>query len=154
MAVLDKYRLELHWESVSYNRDDVAVLKGAYFSGPVLKDAEELQEEDQLTLDMSEQHRIFAPVTDFYHAVLYWKGVVYKGDKIFLKKARVEGKYISSLEKLENQDWVLIDCKEHDTKRREGKRGRRLAHGVYETRYHHSLVYGAEVRKVDKEVKY
>lgn len=154
MDVLAKYRLELHWDSVSYNRDDVAVLKGAYFSGSVLKDAVQLREDDQLTLDMTQQHLIFPPMKDFYQTVLTWKGVVYKGDKIFLKEAYLKGKYINSLEKLENQDWILIDCKEHDTKRMEGRRGKRIAPGVYQTKYNHSLVYWAEVRKATKETKY
>jgi len=154
MDVLNKYRLELHWDSVSYNRDDVAVLKGAYFSGPVLKDAVALQEEDQLTLDMTKQHWIFPPMKDFYQVVLNWKGVVYRDDKIFLKEAFLKGKYINSLEKLENQDWILIDCKEHDTAKMAGRRGRRLAPGVYETKYNHSLVYWAEVHKPSKETKY
>ena len=154
MSVLDKYRLELHWESVSYNRDDVAVLKGAYFSGPALKDAEELRQEDQLTLDMTAQHWIFASMGDFYHAILYWKGTAYQGNKIILKEAWIKGKYINSLEKLENQDWVLIDCKEHDTKRMYGRKGRKIAPGVYETRYTHALAYRSEVHRPDKEAKY
>lgn len=154
MGVMNKYRLELHWDSVSYDKDDVAVLKGAYFSGPVLKDAVELQQEDRLTLDMTDQHLIFPPMADFYHAVLNWKGVVYKGDKIFLKEAFIKGKYINSIETLENKDWILIDCKEHDTKKYQGRRGKRVAQGVYATNYNHSLVYWAEIRKAEGAEKY
>ena len=154
MKVLDKYRLELHWTSVSYNREDVAVLKGAYFSGPVLKDAEKLREEDQLTLDMTDQHWIFPPMKDFYQAVLKWKGVQYHGGKIFLKEAYIKGKYVNSIETLENKDWILIDCKAHDTKRLMGKRGKRLAPGVYQTIYNHPLVYRSKVMKSEGEDKY
>ncbi len=152
--VLNKYRLELHWSSVFYNRDDVAVLRGAYFSGLVLRDAVELQSEDQLTLDMTRQHLVFPPMVDFYQATLNWKGVEYKGDKIFLKEAYIKGKYINSLETLESEDWILIDCKEHDTKKMMGKRGKRVARGVYETKYDHVLVYWAEVMKAEGGDKY
>ncbi len=152
--ILTKYRLELHWESVSYNRDDVAVLKGAYFSGPVLEDVLQLQEEDVLTLDMTRQHLIFTSVEDFYQAVLNWKGVENKEDKIFLKEAYVRGKYINSIETLENKDWILIDCKEHDTAKMMGRRGKRLARGVYQTTYKHALVYWAQVMKAEGGQKY
>jgi hypothetical protein len=154
MKVLNKYKLELHWSSVEYNKEDVAVLKEAYFSGPVLKDAEMLQESDNLTLDMTQQHLIFPPMDGFYQAELAWKGIEYKGDKIFLKEAYIKGRYVNSIEVLEDKDWVLIDCREHDTKRMLGKQGKKLAPGVYQTKYNHSLVYWAEVMKEEGARKY
>jgi len=135
MRVLPKYRLELHWKSVEYAQDDVAVLKGAYFSGPVLKEAAQLREEDELMLDMTSQHQIFIP--DYYQAVLRWKGVQYSGDKILLKEASIRGKHVNSIETLRNTDWLLIDCKEHEEKRHP---------------FH--LVYWGEVRKAEGEEKY
>lgn len=152
MKVLSKYRLELHWKSVEYSNDDTAVLKGAYFTGPVLKEAAKLNEEDQLILDMTEQHQILVP--DFYQAVLKWEGVTYKDDKIFLKEASVKGKYVNSVEKLENDNFILIDCKQHDTKNYMPKQGKRIAPGVYMEQYNHPLVYWAEICKADKEKKF
>ncbi len=154
MRVLDKYRLELHWKSISYQTEDVAVLKGAYFSGPALEDAEPLQDEDNLTLDMTEQHLVFPPMADFYQAVLNWKGVQYERDKIFLKEAYIKGKYINSIETLENKDWITIDCTAHDTKKMMGKRGKRVARGIYATKYDHALVYWAEVMWTEDGKKY
>ncbi len=154
MGILNKYRLELHWTSVSYNRDDVAVLQKAYFSGPALKDAEQLREEDNLILDMTEQHLIFPPMDDFYQAILDWKGVEYKGDKIFLKEAFIKGKYVNSIETLEDKDWIVIDCKEHDTKRMAGRRGKKVAPGAYQTVYKHALTYRSKVMKVEGGTKY
>ena len=135
MQVLQKYRLELHWQSVERNKEDVAVLKGAYFCGPVLEDAEKLREEDELTLDMTMQHKVFIP--DYYQAVLRWKGVSYGRGKIFLKEAWIRGKYVNSIEVLENTDWLLIDCMEHEEKR-----------------HPFNLVYWAEVCKQGGESKY
>lgn len=114
MKVLNKYRLELHWDRVDY-KEDVAVLFGAYFCGPVLKDTAKLQENDYLTLDMTEQHQIFLP--EFYQAVLKWKQVIYKDDKIFLPGATITGKYVNSIETLRNNDWILIDCSNHEEKK-------------------------------------
>ncbi len=137
MRVLHKYRLELRWESVDYTRPEVAVLKGAYFAGPVLKDSEQLREEDELTLDMTKQHMVFSPMQDFYQAVLHWKGVQYQGNKIFLKEAHIKGKYVNSLETLENTDWILIDCKGHD-----------------DSNHPFNLVYWSEIHKFDNSEKY
>ena len=43
MRVLNKYRLELHWEKVNFLADDEVEFIGAYFCGPVLKNAEKIQ---------------------------------------------------------------------------------------------------------------
>ena len=137
MDVLTRYRLELHWDSVEIAEDDRAVFKGAYFTGPVLSDAAQINDDDQLTLDMTKQHAILAPTIDYYQAVLKWKGVDYKDDKVFLKEAWLRGKYVNSLEKLESDDWILIDCREHEEKN-----------------HPFLLVYWAEVYKKEKERKY
>jgi translation initiation factor 2 beta subunit (eIF-2beta)/eIF-5 len=152
LDVLNKYRLELRWQDVEYSRDDIAVLKGAYFCGPVFKDAAELQEEDQLVLDMTAQHEIFIP--DYYQGTLRWKGVEYKEGCVLLKEALIESKYVNSIETLRKNDWILIDCKGHDTKDMQPRRGKRVAHNLYEMKYNHLLVYYAEVRKEDGEEKF
>jgi len=137
MDVLKKYRLELHWDSVEYPQDDKAVLKGAYFTGPVLSDAAQINDDDQLMLDMTKQHVILAAMDDYYQAVLKWKGVNYRDDKVFLKEVWVQGKYVNVLERLENDDWILIDCKEHE-----------------ESKHPYLLVYWSEVHKKEGERKY
>lgn len=153
MKVLPKYRLELYWKDVDY-QDDLAILKGAFFTGPVLKHAAEINQEDELTLDLTQQHVIFPPMADYFQAVLRWKGVEYKEDKILLKQATIRGKYVNSLEKLSKDDWILIDCKGHDTEDYAPRRGKRLAPGVYNQNYRHLLVYWAEIHKKEKERKY
>ena len=135
MKVSLKYRLELHWDTVSYNDDDVASLHGAYFMGPVLKDAAQIQPNDKLILDMTEQHMIFIP--EYYQATLKWGEVTYKEDRVFLKNATVKGKHINSLETLKDNEWVLIDCSDHEEKKHP---------------FH--LVYFAQVRREGGEEKY
>ncbi len=135
MRVLNKYRLELRWGRVEYPEDDIAALKGAYFSGPVLKGAAKINDNDQLIIDMTLQHSIFIP--EYYHATLKWGRVRYQGSKVFLKEATLQGKHVNSIETLENTDWLLIDCKEHE-----------------EAKHPFHLVYWAEVCKKNKEKKF
>ena len=135
MKVLRKYRLELRWSDVKYTADNIALLVGAYFCGPVLKEAAKINPDDQLTIDMTQQHLLFIP--DYYQAVLKWKGVEYKDDKVFLKDATLKGKYVNSIEKLRKSDWIFIDCANHEIKKHP---------------FH--LVYWSEVRKEDGEEKF
>jgi hypothetical protein len=137
MDVLTRYRLELHWDSVEYNEDDRAVLKGAYFTGPVLEDAAEINEADQLVLDMTKQHVILAAMDDFYQAVLQWEGLDYKDGRVFFKEVTLKGKYVNSLEKLEDDNWILINCRGHD-----------------DSEHPFNLVYWAEVHKKEGGRKY
>ena len=135
MRVLNKYRLELHWDTAEYPEDDIAVFKGAYFSGPVLTDAAKINDNDQLIIDMTLQHSIHIP--EYYQATLRWGKVGYQGDKVFLKEATLQGKYVNSVETLGATDWILIDCKEHE-----------------EAKHPFHLVYWAEVCKKNKEKKF
>ncbi len=135
MKVLSKYRLELHWESVAYPEEDVAVLTGAYFCGPVLDDSAKINEDDQLMLDMTGQHYVMIP--DYYQAVLKWKGVEYRGSKVFLKGVSIQGKHVNSVETLNDSEFILIDCYNHEEKRHP---------------FH--LVYFAEICKENKEGKF
>jgi hypothetical protein len=120
---------------VEYAEDDVAVLRGAYFCGPVLKEAARLREEDELVLDMTAQHALFAP--DYYQATLRWKGVDYKADKIFLKESHIRGKYVNSIETLADTDFILINCEQHE-----------------EANHPFFLVYWAQICKEDREKKF
>src|SRR5574338_73053 len=129
MRILNKYRLELRWNKVDY-KEDVAFLHGAYFTGPVLKEAAQIRENDQLTIDMTAQHLILIP--DYYQAVLKWKGVEYKEGKVFLKDATLKGKHVNSVDTLKDKDWILIDCANHEEKK-----------------HAFNLVYWSEVRKED-----
>lgn len=153
MKVLPKYHLELHWSDVEY-QEEMAVLKGAYFCGPVLKHAARINNEDHLMLDMTKQHAIFIPIEDFYHAELKWQGVEYKEDRVYLNTATITGKYVNDLEKLDKDNWILIDCKGHDTEDYEPKKGKRLAPGLHVQNYKHLLVYWAEICKKDGSEKY
>ena len=89
----DQYKLELHWDKVAY-KDNIAILTGAYFTGPVLKISQRLNEKDEINLDTSKQYFMFVP--NFYIAKLEWDGIEYKDNKIYLKSAQIKNKNINS----------------------------------------------------------
>lgn len=134
MRIANKYRLELHWDRIEYD-EELALPKGAYFSGPVLKEAAQIQPDDELILDMTNQHLVFIP--DYYQATMKWKEVDYKQDRVFLKDVTIRGKHVNSIETLKDTDWIIIDCSQHEQEKHP---------------YH--LVYFSEVRKGTGEEKF
>jgi len=110
-----KYRLELHWEKVTYHNDRIALLHGAYFSGPVLKNTEKINAPDFIDLDLTPQ---LIKVFDSYYIVrLDWSGVQYKKDgSIELKEARLTNDYLRTLHKIEEGDYVQINTEKHEEK--------------------------------------
>jgi hypothetical protein len=112
MLLGEKYKLEIHWEKVNYERKDVANIQGCYLSGPVLKEVEQLNEEDFIKLDFANQYIIF--VKNYYIAKLSWWGVKYTPEKIFLYNAKLENMNINVVPKLRNNDYIVIDTKNHE----------------------------------------
>lgn len=110
--VEDKYRLELHWTSVVYNVEAIANLNGAYFKGPVLKEVAEMEQQDSMHLDFKGQYICMVPF--YYVAVLSWQGVNQTVEKISLDNVTLKNKNLNSVPKLRNDDYILIDTKEHD----------------------------------------
>jgi len=109
--VMDKYRLELHWSKVIYEQDDIALLKGAYFVGPVLKEAAQMNQEDQMRLDFRNQYILVLP--RYYIATLSWKGVNQTTNKVILKNVILTNNYINAVPKLNDTDYILIDTTNH-----------------------------------------
>jgi hypothetical protein len=134
VKVFRKYRLELRWNKVRYKKG-LAILEGAYFTGPVLKEAAQIQHNDQLILDMTEQHLVFVP--EYYQATLKWGQVTYDKDRVFLEGATIKGKYVNSIDTLKDNEWVLINCRQHEEKKHP---------------FH--LVYFAEIKRETGEDKF
>ena len=110
----EKYRLELHWKKAVYEKDCKAILEGCYFSGPVLDQVLELNQKDSIRLDFVNQYRLF--VESYYIADLFWKGVKHIPDKILLSKVVLENKYLNSVPKLMDNDYIVIDTSTHEDK--------------------------------------
>jgi len=114
-SISDKYRLELHWNKVMYKVDQEAILEGCYFSGPVLGEVWQLQQDDYIDLDFGGQYIIFV---DFYYiARLSWKGVEYKADRILLSNVVLKNNNLNVIPKLNDDDYIVIDTQNHEDER-------------------------------------
>jgi hypothetical protein len=112
---MDKYVLELHWLNVRYVEDaeGVAVyLDGAYFSGPALRLAVKINNNDRIRLDFTEQYAIL--LKNYHIAVLSWGEVVYVGNIIYLKDASIHVSNFSKVPKFLSDDFLVIDTSLHE----------------------------------------
>jgi len=111
-SVSERFRLELHWSKATYNIDQMALLDGCYFSGPVLKEVWQLNQEDYIDLDFAAQYIIFV---DFYYiARLSWKGVSHTPEKIFLSNVVLRNLNLNAVPKLGDEDYIVIDTQSHE----------------------------------------
>ena len=107
----ERFRLELHWNKVTYEQDGIAKLDGAYFSGPVMREVDQINTRDFMKLDFVNQYLVFTK--DFYVAVLSWDGVSRIDNRIYLLKAELKNKHMDSVPKLKNDDYIVVDTKNH-----------------------------------------
>jgi len=136
MNVVEKYKLFFNWRGIKYE-NKVATFKRAWFAGPVITSALQVQSNDFLDLDFSLQNNdasLFLP-KNFYVARLFWKDVEYKGDTVSLKGCTLSHNVGGTLRNLEDGFKFLIDCKNHE-----------------ETTHRRFLVYPAWVLKPTDEL--
>jgi len=110
----ERYRLELHWKKVNYDRKGLCKLFNAYFSGPALQIAAKMNNDDSINLDFYKQYLIL--VNNVYVARLSWKEVVYnKNNTITLKNAIIShDTELNRVPKLKNSDYIVIDTEKHE----------------------------------------
>jgi len=109
--VSEKYKLELHWNKVIYEQDGIAQLKNCYFIGPVLKEVDQMNESDSMPLDFGKQYILVVP--HYYIANLSWNGIHQTTERIDLKNVILSNKYVNSVPKLNDNDYILIDTSNH-----------------------------------------
>jgi hypothetical protein len=115
MNVPEGYQLFFSWEGIRYEKE-VALFKSAWFEGPVIKNALQLQPNDKIDLDFTAQNLnvdLFLP-QNFFIAKLSWKEVEYKDDKILLKGCMLSHNVGGSLKNLQDDYRILIDCSKHE----------------------------------------
>jgi len=112
---MDKYILELHWLNVRYIKGDegvVVYLDGAYFSGPALRLAAKINNNDSIKLDFTEQYAIL--LKSYHIATLSWGEVVYAGNIVYLKDALIHVSNFSKVPKFLSDDFLVIDTSLHE----------------------------------------
>lgn len=110
----DRYKLELHWTDAIYEQKGLCSLKGAYFKGPALAEAQQLNNNDHIMLDFFSQYILL--VKSVYVAKFSWGEVKYnKNGNISLTKAFItHDAELNKVPKLGNDDYLIIDTKGHD----------------------------------------
>lgn len=111
MLLSEKFRLEIHWDKSIYNQDGVVKFEECYLSGPAVKEVEQMNQKDSITMDFSNQYRIF--INDFYTAIFFWDGVRQTSEKIYLYNVMLKNKYMNSVPRLKDDDYIVVDTKNH-----------------------------------------
>ena len=91
--ISERYRMEVHWEKVRYEKKGTAIIERCYLNGPVLKEVAQLNEEDFIKLDFINQYIVF--VKYYYIAKLSWRGVRHTPEKIFLQNVELKNENIN-----------------------------------------------------------
>jgi hypothetical protein len=115
MQVQEVYQLFFNWQGMKYSKD-VATFKKAWFDGPVLARAAQIEPNNYISLDFSLQNfqtNLFLP-DNFFIARLSWKDVEYKDNKVILKKCSLLHNKAGSLKELKDGFKFLIDCSQHE----------------------------------------
>ena len=122
----ERFRLELKWKKAIYEIEGVCKLNGAYFCGPALVEALQLNNNDHIMLDFFVQYMVL--VNNVYVAKLSWGEVVYNGDgTISLKDAIItHDTELNRVPKLKDNDYLVIDTENHEVEKH-------LFHTVYKT---------------------
>lgn len=113
-SLSERYRLELHWEKAIYDSPGICKLSGAYFYGPALYEAQQINNNDYIMLDFFKQYVVV--VSNVYVAKLSWEEVVYPNNgKVFLKNTMItHDTELNKVPKLAFTDYLIIDTKGHD----------------------------------------
>ena len=114
MKLGERYKLEFHWKKVKYEQDGVCNLEKAFFSGPALLDAEEVQPNDNILLDFYSQYIVL--VKNVYVAKLSWGAVKYnKNNTISLMDAKItHNTELNRVPKFKGNDYLVIDTSNHE----------------------------------------
>ena len=111
-SISEKYRLEIRCKKAIYDKEGVANLMGCYLCGPVINDVAQMNADDSILLDFSNQYIVFVP--NYYVARLSWRQVKHVDNVIYLYDAKLSNSFINSVPKLNVGDHILVDTKNHE----------------------------------------
>lgn len=114
MKLGEKYRLELHWKKAVFETEGVCKLEDAYLSGPALRMAEKINNNDYINLDFYKQYIIL--VKNVYVAKLSWCEVIYNKDGTVTLNDSVitHDTELNMVPKFKNTDYLVIDTQKHE----------------------------------------
>lgn len=135
-SLSERFRLELHWDSVVYEQPGKCRVNNTYFTGPVLQIAQKMNSNDSIMLDFFSQYLYL--VKGVYVAKFTWGEVKYVDNdlKIILSDTFIEhDTELNNVPALVDSDWLMIDTKGHDVRN-----------------HPHMLVYKTFVMNEDKDL--
>lgn len=110
----EQYELYLEWTTLEYVTGAIKFNKSLLY-GPALKNAQRIQENDNMKLDFSAQNFIVIPDPSFNVATLKWQGVNYlRDDVVELKDCVLEYTNIGLLKNLTPDNFFIVDCERHE----------------------------------------
>lgn len=113
MLLGEQYKLIFRWDKVYYVGNNVCTFENAYFTGPVLKQAEKINEGEFIRLDFTKQYYI--AVDNYYVLDLHWGIVSYTTDKVMLGQTKfMYNKEWKKAHILNNTDYIVIDTRGHE----------------------------------------
>jgi len=131
VVIREKYKLVLSWDSVSVVDDNLAVVHGARFSGPALKDAAQLAETDHIDIDLTSQHIDLLGVWDI--VTFAWEGIKAVTDGVvFFTHATLRSPEIGKVKGFRDTDRVVINTEDHEA-----------------SKHQYTLVYTSYLERVD-----
>jgi len=116
-AISERFRLELHWSKILRSKAGEMHLIDAYFSGPVLKQAEKINSNDHIQIDFCSQFLVL--VRSVFVAKFSWGEVSYhKDNKVYLKNAIItHDPMIEGIPSIDDTDYLVIDTKNHENEK-------------------------------------
>jgi hypothetical protein len=110
--ISERFRLEIHWSKVKYEKEGIAQFEGCYLSGPVLNEVAQMSEQDTIVLNFSEQYKIL--LNYYYVAKFSWRGIKQSNEKIYLSNVILSNRYINSVPQLKDDDYIVVDTQDHE----------------------------------------
>jgi hypothetical protein len=113
--ISEQFKLEVHWESVSYTQEGRCELVDAYFSGPALKIAQRIKDEDHMMLDLYSQYLVL--VKGAYVLKFEWSGVNYNDaeGRVYLSNCYLtHNEDLNKSPQLKGSDYFVIDTSDHE----------------------------------------
>ena len=128
-SVSEKNKLWARWKRVSRTGDGRVSLHDMEFYGPVTQDYFPLEEKGNLRLDFT-NHFLFR-IEEYYIVQLSWEGIVSQEQGLVkFKKVTLDDQSVGLLDKIKDNDLLLIDCSGHTDKDRSSGNYRLVYHSM------------------------
>lgn len=110
---LEKYRLELKWDSVTIVDGAIATIKRPRFTGPALQMASVIAPKDSIHIDVTKQNNVLIGTWDII--TFSWDGIESQtAEEVVFSKGLFQSVEIGRVKKLNKDDFFVIDTQNHE----------------------------------------